>query len=112
MGFFRAGHFDGYELTFVVLLPADLHGHHFLDVAVRVAAETLHRREIRARITAKLRGGFFLTVVHLVDARPFGPRIVVGAIHRRLRHDLELRERFAAVARRSRDAVGTGVAAA
>ncbi len=53
-------------------------------VAVLIAAEALHRREIRARIRAELRRGLFLAVVHLVDLRPLRPRIVFGAIHRRL----------------------------
>ena len=79
---------------------------------VVVADELLHGGEIDARIGAEFRGGFFLAVVQLVDLRPFRPRIVVGALHRRLRQDLDLHEALAAVAHRRADAVGAGVAAA
>ena len=85
---------------------------HRLDLAVGVADEFLGGGQIDARIVAELRGGFFLAVVELVDLRPFRPRIVLGALQRRLRQDFELHEALAAMAHRGADAVGAGVAAA
>ena len=106
------GTFFGNELALVVLLPLDLDGVHGLDVAVFVAVEFRGGGEIDARIVAEFGGGFLLAVVELVNLRPFGPRIVGGAIHRRLRQNFELHEDLAAVAHRGADAVGAGVAAA
>ncbi len=109
---FRAGHFDRDELAFLVLLPSDLHGDELFDRAVLIAVEALYGRDVRARIGTELSRGFFLAVIHLVDLRPLRPRIVRGAIHRRLLHDLDLREALAAVTHRGRDAIGAGIAAA
>ena len=61
--FFGAGHFLRDELAFVVLLPLDLDGVHFFDLAVLVADEFLGGGEINARIGAEFRGGFFLAVI-------------------------------------------------
>src|SRR4029079_2494010 len=104
--------FDGNELTLVVLLPADVHGDDARQIALGIAVEALHGREIDARIGAELRGRLFLAVIHLVDLRPLRPRIVRGAIHRRHRPDLDLRDGLAAMAHRRADAVGAGVTTA
>ena len=68
--------------------------------------------EIVARIVAEDGGGFFLAVIELVNLGPLRPRIVGGAVERRLGEDLELDQALAAVAHRGADAVGAGVAAA
>ena len=81
---FGARDVDRDELPLVVLLPLNLDRHEFLQVALFVADELLHRREVNARICAETGCRFLLAVVHLVDLRPFGPRIVRRAVHRRL----------------------------
>ena len=67
------------------------------DVALFVAYELLRHNEERARIVAKARRGFFLSVVDLVYVGPLRPGIVIGALFWRARHNLELRQRLAAV---------------
>ena len=110
--FFRAGNMLRHELALVVLLPFHLHGVDGFDVAVVVAFKLRRGREINARIGAEFRGGFFLAVIQLVNLRPFGPRIVLGAFHRRLGQNFHLHEALAAVAHRGADAIRAGVAAA
>ena len=82
------------------------------DVAMRVAFKFRRGRQINARVGAKFRGGFLLAVIHLVNLRPFRPRIVLGAFQRRLRQNFHLHERFAAVPHRSAHAIRSGIAAA
>src|SRR6186713_3048705 len=103
---------DRDELTLVVLVPADVHGHDAGEIAVGITIESLHGSQIDARVRTELRCSLFLAVIHLVDLGPFGPRVVRGAIHGRHRHDLELRERLAALAHGSADAVSAGVTTA
>ena len=109
---FRAGNFLRNELAFVVLLPLDLDGVDVFHVAVVVAVEFFRGGEINARITAKFRGGFFLAVIQLVNLRPFGPGIILGALHRRLGQNFDLHQAVAAVAHGGADAIGAGIAAA
>src|SRR5207249_661416 len=101
-----------HELAIVVPLPLDLDREDFLDLALVVGDEFLGGREIDARISAELRGGFFLAVVETIDLRPLGPGIISSALQRRTREDFQLDEAFAAVAHRGADAVGASVAAA
>src|SRR6185436_7484470 len=109
---FRAGHRFRNELTFVVAIPLNLHGVDGFHLAVRIAFELRRGREIYPRVAAKFRRGFFLAVVQLVDLGPFGPGIIPGALHRRLRQDLDLDQVAATVAHRRADAIGTGITAA
>ena len=102
---------DGYDLTLVVLLPANLDGDDFFYTTVLITDEFLDRREIGPGVLAEFRRGFFLAVIHLVDTRPLGPRVVGGSLGRGLRHDFELRERTAALAHRRADAIGARVTA-
>ena len=102
----------GNELALVVLFPLDLDGVNCFDVAVGVADEFRGGGEINARVAAEFRGGFFLAVIELVNLGPFGPRIVLGAFHRRLGQDFHLHEALAAVAHGGADAIGAGIAAA
>ena len=68
--------------------------------------------EINARVGAEFRRRFLLAVVELVNLRPFGPGIVLGAIQRRLRQNFNLHQALAALAQRRAHAVRAGVAAA
>ena len=99
-----------WPLSFFV--PFDLHGVDGFDLAVRVAFKFRRGGQINARVGAEFRGGFFLAVIQLVNLRPFGPRIVLGAFQRRLGQNFHLHEALAAVAHRGADAVRAGVAAA
>ena len=85
------------ELSLLVFRPLDLHGVHSRDVAVSVAFKFCRRGNIDPGIAAKLGGGFFLTVVHFVSLRPFGPWIVLGALVWRTWHDFHLAHAGAAM---------------
>jgi hypothetical protein len=110
--FFRAGHVLGNELALVIFGPLDLHGVHGLDVAAGIALKLRRRGQILARIGAELGDGLLLAVIGLERLGPFGPRIVLGAFQRRLRHDFQLRDTLAAVPDRGAGAIRAGVAAA
>ena len=75
-------------------------------VAVVVAEEALsvHAKHALAAFFVSRRGAH--------DEAPLRPWVFAGAHSRRLRHDLELRDRCSTLAQRRAEAVGTGVAAA
>ena len=102
---------DRHRPALCVDLPTDLNGHQFLDVTRLIAHQALDRGEVGPRIASELGRGFLLAVIRLVDPRPFRPRVVLGTLGRRLRQDLELRQRTAALAHRRTDTIGAGVAA-
>ena len=105
-----AGQLDGHEGSLLVLFPADLDEVDAGDVAGAVADELLGGGEIDAGISPELGGGLLLAVVHLVHLGPLGPRVVGGALHRRLGHDFQLDHALAAVAQAGAYAVGAGIA--
>src|SRR5690606_29736137 len=108
----RAGNLDRNELALLVPAPFDLHGDQRRHGALLIAVEALDGPQIAARIGAEPGRSLFLAVVHLVDLRPLGPRVVRRTLGRRLRHDLDLREAPASLTYGGCDAVRARVVAA
>ena len=110
--FLRARHVHRGVTALGVELPLDLHGVQFVDPAVGIADKFFCRGAIDPWVGAIEGGGFFLPVVHAVNLRPFGPRVVRGTGRRRLGQNFQLDHALAPVADGGADAIGAGVAAA
>lgn len=101
----------GHHAALWIFNPLDIDDFDACEVTSLIADKALCRNKILAGIGAVESCGFFLTVVHLVNAGPFGPRIISSTGFRRTAHDFELGDRLASMADRSAYAVGTGITA-
>src|ERR1035437_6360780 len=109
---FRARDLLGHEPSLLILLPFNLDDFHFLQVAVLVAKEASRGQAIDTRIIPENRFGLFLAVIQLINLLPLGPRVVCGALERRLRQNLKLDEALATVTHRGANTVSARVPAA
>ena len=91
---------------------SDLDSVDFFHVARFVTDKFFGGGEINPRVRAIQRCGLFLAVIEPVNLRPFGPRIVLRAVHRRLGQNFDLHQALAAMTHRSANAIGAGVATA
>mmetsp|Transcript_18662 Transcript_18662/g.44240 ORF Transcript_18662/g.44240 Transcript_18662/m.44240 type:complete len:317 (+) Transcript_18662:309-1259(+) len=86
-------------------------GDEALDIAIVVADELLGHDGVDAGVLSEDGLDLGVTVIQAKDARPLWPRIVRSTLHGRLRHELKIGHRLAAVAHGGSDAIGTRVAA-
>ena len=110
--FFGAFHFAKGRATFDRFGPIDLDGFHRDDVAAVIADKFLGEDVVRARVVAVFGFVFGVRIVEAIHARPLRPRIVRGALGRRLVEQLKIHDALAAVPQRGADAIRAGVAAA
>ncbi len=74
--FFGARHLDRNHPALGILLPVDLDGVDFLQLAILIADELFSGGEVGARIVAIECDGFFLAIIGFQDEGPLRPGIV------------------------------------
>ena len=91
--------------------PFNTHGVDAFDITIVVRHELLGHDAVLARVLAQVRLHLAVAVVHPVDPRPLRPGVVLRALGRRLRQQLEVCDGLGAVTDRGSDAVVTRVTA-
>jgi hypothetical protein len=89
----------------MILGPLDANGHQALELALVVQDKFFGRDAVLARVLAKVRSDFGVTIVDAEDTRPSWPRVVTGSTGRRLRKQLEVGDRLGTVSQRSTNAI-------
>ena len=102
---------NGLDTTDGVVAAVAVLGGICIALNLRLGQEPLGHHAVLARVRTLDDLGFSVTVVHVEDAGPLGPRVVARALRRRSRKELEVNDVLAAVANRRPDTVRARVAA-
>lgn len=93
-------------------MSSHLHRLDPLDVPLPVPDELFRQHLVLPRVLPELERRLRVPVIHPENAGPLGPRVSRRPRFRGLGKELQVHQRLAAVAERSADAVGAGVATA